>query len=56
MRALEQQVVNTYVNLGKGDVMLSVIGQIEKLIAQAPAPGADPDAFLKQAQDLANDL
>ena len=34
--------------------MLSVIGQIESLITQAVAPGADGAALLKQAQDLVN--
>jgi hypothetical protein len=52
LRALQQDVVNTWVNLDKGDVMLSVIAQLESIIAQAAAPGADGAALLKQAQDL----
>ena len=35
--------------------MLSVIGQIESLITQAAAPGANGAALLKQAQDLIDD-
>lgn len=34
--------------------MLTVIGQIENLIAQAVAPGADLDSILQQAQDVVN--
>jgi hypothetical protein len=52
LRALEQQVLNTWVDLGKGNSMLSVVGQIESIIAQAVAPGADGASLLKQAQDL----
>jgi hypothetical protein len=32
--------------------MLSIVGQIESLIAQAVVPGVDSAAILKQAQDL----
>ena len=32
--------------------MLSVIGQIESLVAQAVVPGADGTVLLEQAQDL----
>jgi len=49
---MEQEVVNTWVNLGKGDQMLDVVGQLESIIAQAVAPGADGAALLKQAQAL----
>ena len=72
LRAMEQEVVNTWVNLGKGDRkhptclprlpsvlttcilpgMLDVVGQLESIIAQAVAPGADGAALLKQAQAL----
>ena len=34
--------------------MLSVIGEIENLIAQAVAPGANLDDLLQQAQALVN--
>jgi hypothetical protein len=34
--------------------MLSVLGQIENLIAQAVAPGADLNSLLQQAQDVVN--
>lgn len=54
MRDLEQQVMNTFVDQGKGDVMLSVLVQIDNLIAQAVAPGADLNSLLQQAQDLVN--
>jgi len=54
LRALEQQVMSTYVNLGKGDEMLSVVVQIENIIAQAVAPGADLNSLLQQAQNLVN--
>jgi hypothetical protein len=55
LRALEQQVIDTWVGLGKGNSMLSVVGQLETLVAQAVAPGADGAAILKQAQSLVND-
>jgi len=55
LRALEQQVIDTWVGLGKGNSMLSVIGQLETLVAQAVAPGADGAAILKQAQSLVGD-
>lgn len=35
-------------------VMLTVVGQIESLIAQAVSPDADGPAFLEQAQALVN--
>jgi hypothetical protein len=34
--------------------MLTVIGQIENLVAQAVVPGADAYGLLQQAQDLVN--
>jgi len=54
LRALQQEVINTWVGLGKGDSMLYVVGQIETLVAQAVVPGADGAAILKQAQSLVN--
>jgi len=54
LRNLQQQVVNTWMNLGKGNRMVPVVGQLESLIAQASAPGADGPALLKQAQSLVN--
>jgi len=52
LRALQQQVLNTWVDLGKGDRMMSVVGQLENLIDEAAAPGADGPALLKQANAL----
>lgn len=72
LRAMQQEVVNTWVNLGKGDrkhptclsrlpsvltiyilpEMMGVVGQLESIIAQAVAPGANGAALLKQAQAL----
>jgi hypothetical protein len=54
LRALQQQVVNTWVDLGRGNSVLPVVGQLESLITQATTPGADGAALLKQAQDLVN--
>jgi len=34
--------------------MMSVVGQLESLIAQAAVPGANGAALLKQAQSLVN--
>ncbi|KAF9651919.1 hypothetical protein BDM02DRAFT_3184165 [Thelephora ganbajun] len=55
LRDLEQEVINTWVDKGKGDVMLSVVGQIEAIIAKAVVPGADGVALLKEAQSLVYD-
>jgi hypothetical protein len=52
LRALQQNVVNTWVNIGKGDDVMSVVGQLESIITQAGVPGADGPALLKQAQSL----
>jgi hypothetical protein len=52
LRAIQQKVVSTWVDLGKGNEMVGVVGQLESLIAQAGAPGADGPSLLKQAQSL----
>jgi hypothetical protein len=54
LRDLQQTVVKTWVDKGKGNLVVQVVGQLESLIAQAAAPGADGPALLKQAKSLVN--